>query len=131
MPDDAILSNVDDVTSNSAYEHVYVSPMETIREGSEDVHVRKYVVYPEPLSNVLYLEPTFDTKAKYEDSLYAFERGMLLVSVSGVDNERDGLYTPVWISESYSGGSIGVVNIGEGAIGATAYRFYNDEGEPS
>ena len=131
MPDDVILSNVDDVTSNSAYERVYVSPMETIREGSEDVHVRKYVVYPEPLSNVLYLEPTFDTKAKYEDGLYAFERGMLLVSVSGVDNVRDGLYTPVWISESYNGGSIGVVNIGESEIGATAYRFYNAESTPS
>lgn len=131
MPDDAILSSVDDVTPNSAYERVYVSPMETIREGSEDVHVRKYVVYPDPISGVLYLEPTFETKAKYEDGLYAFERGMLLVSVSGVNNETVGLYTPVWISKSYNGGSIGVVQIGEGTIGVHAYRFYNAGSEPS
>ena len=80
---------------------------------------------------MLYLEPTFETKAKYEDGLYAFERGMLLVSVSGVNNETVGLDTPVWISKSYNGGSIGVVQIGEGTIDVHAYRFYNAGSEPS
>lgn len=68
---------------------------ETVREGSEDVHVRKYIAYGNVSDSKLYYDESYTTQVTLEDAMYAFERGMLLIK----ESTSGPLKTPVSITK--------------------------------
>lgn len=91
MSNNMIFAGVDSKPINSVMEHVYTNPMDTIRESSEDVHVRRYVAYGNPSNGKLYYEPTYKTQVSTNDAKDAFDKGLLMV----VDVNADASFTPV------------------------------------
>lgn len=79
MANDMIFSGVDNKPINTVMERVYESPMDNVREGAEDIHVRSYIAYGNTEDNKLYLEPTYATQVSQADVAYAFARGMLTI----------------------------------------------------
>ena len=79
MADNMIYSGIDNKPINPVMDRVYESPMTDVREGAEDIHVRKYVAYGKVADHKLYLESDYKTQISKADAEYAFSRGMLMI----------------------------------------------------
>ena len=79
MADDMIFTGLSNKPINSVMEHVYVNSMDTVRERSEDIHVRTYVAYGKASDHNLYVDAAYKTQVDQADVEHAFKRGALLI----------------------------------------------------